>query len=169
MFFRKNDVPVPDTPETPPPVPLSMRMAHWVYTLSDEWFIREEVYLENITYDYVLLSRFGVYAVYMQPTMGYVVAQGMALKVNGEPQDHLIRLIRSRNVYLEKTLKVRVTPVAMFNNSDIRGFDMGGVKIANPELLVNYLEALQVVAVPPRQVGQLNKVLRGLSETGVQK
>ncbi|GEM46998.1 hypothetical protein [Deinococcus cellulosilyticus] len=165
MFFRKNDVHVPDTPETPPPVPLSMRMAHWVYTLSDDWYIREDVYVENTNFDYVLLSRYGIYAVYMQPLMGYVVAQGMGLKVNGEPQDHLIRLIRSRNVFLERTLKVRVTPVAMFDNSDIRGFDLGGVKIANPELLVNYLEALQVVSIPLKSLNALNKAIKAAQQT----
>ncbi|WP_189007361.1 hypothetical protein [Deinococcus roseus] len=166
MFFRKNDVHVPpDTPETPPPVPHSMRMAHWVYTLSDEWFIREDVYLEDTHYAYILLSRYGIYAIYMQPFMGYVVAQGMQLKVNGEPQDQLIRLIRSRNVFLEKILKTRVIPVAMFDNSDIRGFDLGGVKVANPELLVNYLEALQVVAVPLKSLNALNKHLRQAQDT----
>lgn len=163
MFFRKNDVHVPDTPETPPPVPPSMRMAHWVYTLSDNWFIREDVCLDDINFDYVLLSRYGVYAVYLQPFQGYVVAQNMHLKINGELQDHLIRLIRGRNAILEKRLKIKVTPVAMFDNSDIRGFDLGGVKVANPELLVNYLEALQVASVSVRQFAETNRILREFS------
>lgn len=162
MFFRKNDVPVPDTsePEQPPTVPLSMRTAHWIYTLSDDWFIREDVFFGNTNYDYLLLSKHGVYAVYMQPFMGYVVGQGTQLKINGELHDHIIKTVRARNNPLEKILQTRVIPVAMFDNSDIRGFDVAGVKIANPELLVNYLEALQVVSVPVKALSVLNKQVR---------
>ncbi|GEM45069.1 hypothetical protein [Deinococcus cellulosilyticus] len=105
----------------------SVRFEENLYTLSDDWFIREDITVGRYTLDYVLVSSFGVFSLLPQKRSGVVHQQGDQIFVNNDRQAQAIQNAWHATQALEQVLGTRVHPVLVYRELASRTQEPSGV------------------------------------------
>ncbi|GGJ19710.1 hypothetical protein [Deinococcus roseus] len=92
----------------------AVRYEENVYTLSDDWFIREDIVVGRHSMEYVLVSRYGIFALLPQKRSGVVHQQGDQIFVNNDRQSHAIQNAWHATQALEQAVGTKVYPVLVY-------------------------------------------------------
>lgn len=103
----------------------SVRQEEHIYTLSDEWFIREDVVAHRYQIEHVLVSNRGVFALFSQKRSGVLQQNADQFFVGGERQDHAIQQAWHVSQALETLVGTRVYPVLVYR--ELSSPDTGSV------------------------------------------
>lgn len=105
----------------------SVRYEENLYTLSDDWFIREDIVVGRHSMEYVLVSSHGVFALFPQKRSGVIHQQGDQVYVNNDRQSNAIQHAWQAIESLEQALSTRVHPVLVYRELSPRSKETSAV------------------------------------------
>ncbi|GEM45070.1 hypothetical protein [Deinococcus cellulosilyticus] len=158
LLFRRNQ----KKNATPAGPAKPARLGDVIFSLNDDWFIREDIGLDHHMIDYAVVSRFGLFTIFQQTASGTITANASSILVNGNPHDYIIKSIKMCNAMIESQVKARAVPIAIFSSSEVHGLEASGIKLLTADQLLPYLMSHDMGTLSPRQIAEISKGLRSL-------
>lgn len=158
LLFRRNQKKTPTQAAPARPA----RLGDAIFSLNDDWYIREDIGLDHHNIDFAVVSRFGLFTIFQQSATGTVTASGNSIMINGNAHDYIVKTIKMCNAMIESQVKARSIPIAIFSGSDVHGLEASGIKLLTPDQLLPYLTSHDMGTLSPKQIADISRGLRSL-------
>ncbi|GGJ19714.1 hypothetical protein [Deinococcus roseus] len=158
LFFRRNQKKTPTQATSTKPV----RLGDAIFSLNDDWYIREDIALDHHVVDFAVVSRVGLFTIFQQTATGTITANSTSILVNGHPHDYIVKSIKMCNAMIESQVKARAIPIAVFTGGEVHGLEASGIKLLTPEQVLPYLKSHDMGTLSPKQIVEISKGLRAM-------
>ncbi|WP_188998560.1 hypothetical protein [Deinococcus roseus] len=85
-----------------------------LYSLADHWIVKENVRIGYVEENFLLISSYGVYAIFPQEVQGQFAMTPRGFTVDGQHQTPVVQSIQESIKQFERRLGIKVQPIILY-------------------------------------------------------
>ena len=87
-----------------------------IYSLADHWIVKENVQIGYLNENFLLISSYGVYAIFPQEVRGHFAMTPRGFTVEGQHQTPVVQTIQESVKQFERQLGIKVQPIVLYKD-----------------------------------------------------